>query len=69
MAAVIPSSSKSTEEDRYFVSYVYREKFGREPEPDRLDYWVMQLQSGTLSKQQFQQQICQQGTALCAPEK
>lgn len=57
--------SKSESEDRYFVTYVYREKFGRDPEPERLVYWTRQLRSGVLSKQQLFEQICQQGLALC----
>lgn len=63
------SPSKSASEDRYFVTYVYREKFGTEPGPERLEYWTGQLQSGVLTKKQFSEQLCQQGTALCAPDK
>lgn len=63
------SSSKSVSEDRYFVIYVYREKFGTEPTQERLEYWTGQLQSGVLSKKQFSEQLCQQGTALCTQDK
>lgn len=69
-APVAPAnSSKSSSEDRYFVIHTYREKFGRDPEPDRLDYWTQQLQSGVLSKQQFYEQICRDGMALCIVER
>lgn len=67
--AVNPGPSKSAEEDRYFVTYVYREKFGGDPDPERLAYWTAQLQSGVLTKQQFQQQLCRQGAALCPSDK
>lgn len=59
------SSSKSSSEDRYFVIQVYRDKFGRDPEPERLEYWAQQLQSGALSKRQFADQLCHDGMALC----
>lgn len=61
------SASKSANEDRYYVTYVYREKFGRDPEPERLEYWTRQLRSGVISKQQFFEQLCRDGMALCAP--
>lgn len=68
-AAAVPtdsfSASKSASEDRYFVIQTYREKFGRDPEPERLEYWTEQLQNGALSKRQFSEQVCQQGLALC----
>lgn len=59
------SSSKSADEDRHFVTYVYQEKFARYPEPERLEYWTGQLRSGALSKQQLFEELCQQGLALC----
>lgn len=63
------SSSKSSSEDRYFVIQVYREKFARDPESERLEYWTLQLQSGALSKRQFAEQLCQDGLALCEKAK
>ena len=63
------SSSKSSSEDRYFVIQVYREKFARDPEPERLEYWTRQLQSGVLGKRQFSEQICHSGMALCDKAK
>jgi hypothetical protein len=62
------SPSKSINEDRYFVIYVYREKFASEPSPERLEYWTQVLRNGVLTKQQLYEQICHQGTTLCAIE-
>lgn len=58
--------SKSAEEDRYFVGYVYRQKLGIEPELVRLDYWTQQLQSGVLSKQQLFDMACKPGSEGCS---
>lgn len=57
--------SKSAEEDRYFVGYVYRKKLGIEPELVRLDYWTQQLQSGALTKQQLFEMACHPETVGC----
>lgn len=53
-----PAISKSLNEDRYFVTYVYQDKVGRDPEPERLEYWTNQLRSGALSKQQLLDRAC-----------
>ena len=49
--------------------HVYREKFGTDPELERLNYWTQLLGSGVLTKQQFYEQVCHQGAALCNVEK
>ncbi|MCM2263571.1 MAG: DUF4214 domain-containing protein [Desulfuromonadales bacterium] len=59
------SASKSVEEDRYFVIQVYREKLHREPDPEGLEYWVKQLQSGAMTKRQLFDTICDPGTKGC----
>jgi len=52
------SPSKSTDEDRYFVSYVYRERLNRSPDAEHLEFWVQQLQSGAVTKQQLFEMAC-----------
>ena len=65
-ASVSFSPSKSIEEDRYFVTYVYREKLNRRPEPDRLDYWAGQLHSGALTRQQLFDRACSPEETGCS---
>lgn len=52
------SPSKSVNEDRYFVTYVYQEKLGRNPDPERLEFWTGQLQSGALGKRELFDKAC-----------
>jgi len=58
IAARKPSSSKTVSEDQYFVIYVYRERLNRQPDPEHLEYWTQQLQSGAVTKQQLLEVAC-----------
>lgn len=51
-------SSKSVNEDRYFVSYVYRERLNRSPDAEHLEYWTEQLQTGAVTKSQLFETTC-----------
>lgn len=65
-AAPAFSPSKSVEEDRYFVGYVYREKLHLTPAKDRVDYWTAQLQEGKVTKQQLYDMACRPEEKGCS---
>jgi hypothetical protein len=57
--------SKSVNEDRYFVSYVYRERLNRTPDAEHLEYWTEQLQKGAVTKPQLFESACDLENKKC----